>query len=168
MKNMILIFNTILNYLLFLIKLILLSAVISIPITFICSIFEKEYNVLYKKNKNQILTFYILIYLVVMIFLIILYFLPLIIASYDFTFLEIIVNIFKLIIINLLLSAIVLVFAIISLAIYEKLNKNNKKFKNKLNAFNLWKSNTLVIIIMFIIYILFPNILPLILYIIYL
>lgn len=165
---MILIFNTILNYLLFLIKLILLSAVISIPITFICSIFEKEYNVLYKKNKNQILTFYILIYLVVMIFLIILYFLPLIIASYDFTFLEIIVNIFKLIIINLLLSAIVLVFAIISLAIYEKLNKNNKKFKNKLNAFNLWKSNTLVIIIMFIIYILFPNILPLILYIIYL
>jgi hypothetical protein len=83
-------------------------------------------------------------------------------------------SIFRLLVVNLLLTAIVVIFEMITTLIYEKLNKRhyNKKgklskaIKQSLNFVDLWISLTITFICVFFVYLLFPKIIAILLYLI--
>jgi hypothetical protein len=160
------------NYIVFLFKLIISSLIFAIPFTLICIILEKEFKILNKK-KSFFLSLFILIYIISYIILLVTYYLPFIITGFPAntfwnTLITIVFNTLRLLFVNLIISGILLFFAFISTAIYEKLNENKKK-KNKEHTqiFKLWVSISISAIIAYIIYLIFPKILSLIVYIIY-
>lgn len=158
------IFLTILNYIWFLIKLVFYAILLSIPIFIIIKLFKNKYNTLNKKYKNQILSISIIFYILNLIILFLIYFIPSISGLYFENFFEYIVffiyHILRLMIINVLFTGIFLIFTLITLGIYDK-------FKIK-NNFSLFKSLIITNIFLFVLLIIFPKIIAIIIYLIYL
>jgi ABC-type iron transport system FetAB permease component len=99
------------------------------------------------------------------------YFLPFIIYGFpENTFwnilLMIISNIIRLLFVNLILTSILLFFSFITTAIYEKLNKKTNN-KEHIKIIKLWISISVSLSIVYILYLVFPKILSLIIYLIY-
>jgi hypothetical protein len=158
------IFITILNYLWFLIKLIGFAILLSIPAYIIIKIFKNKYNSLNKKYENQILSISIIFYFFNLIILFLIYFIPSLSGLYFEKFINYIVffiyHIFRLAIINILLTGIFLVFTLITLAVYDKFKLQNN--------FSLFKSLIITNIFLFVLLIIFPKLIAIIIYLIYL
>jgi hypothetical protein len=158
------IFITILNYLWFLIKLIGFAILLSIPAYIIIKIFKNKYNSLNKKYENQILSISIIFYFFNLIILFLIYFIPSLSGLYFEKFINYIVffiyHIFRLALINILLTGIFLVFTLITLAVYDKFKLQNN--------FSLFKSLIITNIFLFVLLIIFPKLIAIIIYLIYL
>jgi len=165
------IFQVIISYLWFIIKLILLVIVTSIPFIILTYIFKNFFNKL-RKKKSYLFSISFIIYIISLVIILLVYFIPIIGStglglwnSIGF----VVYHIIRLAIINLLLTAILVIFAFIVTALYEKLQiKKTKKQKRVLSLRNLCISISLVLIIIFIIILLFPKLLSLIIFMIFL
>jgi hypothetical protein len=161
------IFQTIINYIWFLIKLVGISLLFSIPFFIIIKLLEKKYLKL-RKKLSVIFSLSIIIFIINYIILLFIYFIPalssinIIMSTMD-VILLIIFHVFRLLIINILITAIFLIFALITLAFYDKLNNKYKKRNN----LNLIASLTLTNIILFIILLIFPKLMAILIYLIY-
>ncbi len=171
------IFLKLFNYLWFFIKLVFFSAIFAIPFVFVVNWLKNPFSKI-REKRNYIVSLFFLTYVVLFIFLII-YFVFLIIntglpVSGYYLILFFLYSIFRLLVVNLLLTAIVVIFEMITTLIYEKLNKRhyNKKgklskaIKQSLNFVDLWISLTITFICVFFVYLLFPKIIAILLYLI--
>jgi hypothetical protein len=145
------------NYLWFIIKLILLSAAISLPVIALTYIFKNFYNRL-RQKKSFLVSISIIIFIISYVIILLIYFIPLIGNNIELItageiILFIFIQILRLAIINLIITGIIIIFAFISSAIYDKLSKNKKK----LNFWYLWISFIICFIILFIVILLFPK-----------
>ncbi|NCP72157.1 hypothetical protein GW835_02070 [archaeon] len=162
------IFQTILNYLLFILKLVGVSILFSIPFFIIVKIFKSKFINLRKKF-SVIGSLFIIIYIISYIILLLIYFLPIISTFYqDLTFWQsvgfIFYHLIRLILINIIISGVILSFSFITLAIYDKSETNKKKPYHNLNLF---KSLIITNIIIFFILLVFPKLIALLVYLIY-
>ncbi len=171
------IFTNIFNYLLFIIKLIIYCGVLAIPFVFITNLLTKRYNKFNKKKSFVVSVFYTC-FPIMYILILLIYFIPSFIYGFGgdywvLTLQAIIFNIIKLFITSIVFTLLLVVFVFIASAFYDyykkkHLQKNKKKKlqKDKYN-FLLWISITSTNIILFIIYLLFPRLLSLLVYLIY-
>lgn len=169
------IFTKTLNYLWFFIKLIFFSAIFAIPFVFIVDWLKKPF-LKFREKKSFIVSLFLLTYIVLAILLLIYFIVLLFITSIPVSGFYLIIffiyNILKLLFINLLLSAIVVIFAMITTFAYEKINSKHKQkdkkksSKKSLNYLDLWLSLTITFICVFFVYLIFPKILALLLYLI--
>ncbi|MFH0905759.1 MAG: hypothetical protein V1824_00295 [archaeon] len=162
------IFQTILNYLLFLIKSLVLLGLLAIPFI---AIFQVSKMVFAKiiKSKNQFTSLFIISYIWLYLLILIYYFIPLIGDKTPYTIIEwilfILFHILRLAIINLLFTGIVVIFELIAVAIYEK--QNRKRKIRHTNLFNLWLAIFISLICFGILLIIFPKLISIILYLLY-
>ena len=161
------IFQIILNYAWFLIKLLFYALILAIPFTLITIPLRNWFLKTNKKIKNFLFSSSIIAYVVSYILLLAFYFIPIINSDTFQTTNELLIfisiHIIRLAIINLLITAIIIILIFIILFIYEKINKNAKTF----SLFNLWKSISIGLIICFIITILFPKLIAMLIYLIF-
>jgi hypothetical protein len=172
-----LIIKNICNYILFIFKLIIYCAIFALPLVLITNLLTKRYLVL-RKKKSFVASLVFIIYPIVYILLLLIYFLPSIIygfGEYSFIFVlqAIVFNFLKLLLVAIIVTLSIVVCAFITSAFYENFKKKhlqkNKKKKLQKNKYNflLWASITSTNIIIFIIYLLFPRLLSLLVYLIY-
>ncbi len=161
-------FQVVLNYLLTIVKLIGLSILCAIPFFILIKIFKNKYLLL-RKKKSVIFSLFIIIFILSYIILLLIYFLPLLSIFKGVSFLNILGIIFyhliRLLIVNILISGVFLGFSFITLAFYDKFNEKKKHPKTNLN---LIKSLILTNIIFFIILLIFPKLIAILIYLIYL
>ncbi|MCK9292576.1 MAG: hypothetical protein WCY27_00735 [archaeon] len=161
------IFQIILNYVWFIIKLLFYALILAIPLTLITLPLRNWFLKINKKIENFLFSSSIITYVISYLLLLAFYFIPIInsgsFQTTDKLLIFILIHIVRLAIINLLITAIIIIFIFIILFIYEKFNKNSKQF----NFFNLWKSTAIGLIIFFIIIILFPKLIAMLIYLIF-
>lgn len=161
-------FQVVLNYLWAIVKLIGLSILCAIPFFILIKIFKNKYLLL-RKKKSVIFSLFIIIFILSYIILLLIYFLPILSIFKGVSFLNILGIIFyhliRLLIINILISGVFLGFSFITLAFYDKFNEKKKQPKTNLN---LIKSLILTNIIFFIILLIFPKLIAILIYLIYL
>ncbi len=168
---------TILNHLFFVIKLFIYSCIFALPFVLITNLLTKRYQ-RYKKKKSFVRSVFLTTFPIVYILLLLIYFVPSLIygfGGYSFNVIiqAVIFNIFKLFFVAVIFSLLLLIAVFITSAIYDNLKKRSlqkiKKKKLPKNKYNflLWLSITFTIIISFIIYLFFPVLLSLIVYLIY-
>jgi len=158
------ILTIILNYILMILKVIGISFLCALPFFIIIKLLNKKYLKL-KKKTNQIISVSIIFYIINAIILILIYFVPIIGTAFKtMTTINIVVffiyHIIRLLLINILLTGIFMILSLITFAIYDKLNKKNN--------FTLIKSLTITNIICFVLLLIFPKIIAIIIYLIYL
>jgi hypothetical protein len=169
-----LVFDKIINYFLLVIKLIIYSAVFSIPFVFITKLLTKTYKK-HAKKRNFIVSCFLTVFPIMYILLLITYFLPSIVYGFEEHFSVIIqailFNIFKLFIVAIIFTLMTIILIFIASAFYDYYKKKyitKKKITKKQYNLLLLGSITSTNIILFIIYLLFPRLLSLIVYLIYL
>jgi len=163
------IFQIILNYLLFFLKLIGISIVASIPFFLIIKLFKSKFISLRKKF-SVIGSLFIIISIISYIILLLIYFLPIISSFYKtLTFwnsvIFVIYHLIRLLIINILISGIILSISFITLGLYDKFDTNKKQPYHNLNLF---KSLIITNILVFFILLIFPKLIAMLIYLIYL
>lgn len=170
------IISTILNYIWVFIKLLFFCAILSLPVIgiiyFLKGLFQK-----FNKKYSFILSLFISIFAFVYVSLLFLYFIPILSKFSEFAFLDavgfILFHLARLIIVGALFSGIILIAGIFVSLLYDNYNKSKKlkskkKNEDKINFFNLWKSLTIVLVVIFcFIFIVFPRLPVIILYLIY-
>jgi len=169
------IIETLLNYALVIIKTIIFSAVIAIPFVFITLLGKDLFDHLYFKKKNSYLfSMFILVYGLLFIVLLLVYFLPIIFQGIGLppvnSIIFVILQVFRLIIVNILITGILLVFILVCTAIYDSISKTDIKKKSKakqLNILNLWFSLIIIILIIFALLIIFPKLIAMLIYLIF-
>ena len=178
------IISIILNYIWVFIKLLLFSAAVSLPFVALTYLLKDKFNWLRtKKNLSFALSLFIIIFVVSYIVLLFTFFLPALGKFSTFSFLEAIAFIFlhiaRLLLVNLLFTAMLFIIAMFISLLYDsfvnkKVKKRTKtKIKVKtsitLSFFSLWKSFSMVFFIMFLfLIIVFPGLIAIILYLIFL
>ncbi|MFA5746258.1 MAG: hypothetical protein WCX82_04585 [archaeon] len=170
---------TILNYVWVFIKLLLFSAVASLPFIGITYLLKTQFLKLRTKKLSYALSLYILIYIISFIGLVFIYFIPILDKFSTFTFLNgigfVVFQLIRLLLINLLLSAMMFIIAMFISLLYDSfIEKKDKKKKvvkvkiEKLSFLNLWKSFSMVFFVMFLfILIVFPSLIAMIMYLIF-
>ena len=170
---------TILNYIWVFIKILLLSAVISLPFIGATYLLKNKFSELRDKKLSYALSLYIIIYIISFIFLVFIYFIPILDKFSTFTFLEaigfILFQIVRLLLVNLLLSAMIFIVSMFISLLYDSFNeKKDKKRKTvkakveKLSFLNLWKSFSMVFFVVFLfILVVFPSLIAMIMYLIF-
>jgi len=166
--------STIFNYILFILKLIALFILISIPIIILVYIFKNWFE---KSKKLFIWKLSKITYLISLIGICLLYFIPVFKVNLGYNFWGYLafigLHLLWLIIINLLLTGIFIIFGFICKGIYDYLTKNQNKTKKKkeainINLLNLWISLIITWAIIFIVYMIFPKLIAMLLFLIYL
>lgn len=165
------------NYLFFVIKLIIYSAIFALPFVLITNLLTKRYTNL-RKKKSFVVSIFIVVFPIIYILLLLTYFIPSIIYGFGgyhwaLVLQAVAFNIFKLLFTCIIFTLLIVICAFITSAFYDyykkkqlQKNKKRKLQKNKYN-FLLWISITSTNIILFIIYLLFPRLLSLLVYLIY-
>ncbi len=170
--------DIILNYVWFILKLLALCIALSIPILILTYIFKGWFE---RSKKSFLFKLSLVTYLISLIGICLIYFIPVfkIGLGDGYGFWNYIVFIFLhllwFIIINILITAIIIIFGMITKGIYDSfLKKKNLKNKKKVKAIEpisikfLWISLIITWIIIFIVYIVFPKLIAMLLYLIYL
>jgi len=169
---------TILNYIWVFIKLLLFSAVVSLPFVGLTYLLQKPFNWLRKEKKLSFaLSLFILLFVVSYVFLIFIYFIPVLDKFSTFTFFEgilfILLQLLRLFLVNLLFTAMMFIIAMFISMLYDsfinkKENKRKTKASEKISFFNLWKAFAMVFFVVFLfILIVFPSIAAIIIYLIF-
>lgn len=160
------VFSTIFNYIWFFIKLCGVSVLLSLPIILFVYLFKFLFKKINKK-KSFLVSMFVTIYLVSLIIILGIYFIPTISINFQYTFFEglffVILHLFRLIITNILIAGILLVFAFIISLFYDKFNKSKKE----LNFLPLLISTSITSLILIIINIIFPKLIAMIMFIIF-
>jgi hypothetical protein len=167
-------FATIINYVWVFIKLFILCAVLSIPILGLVYFFKNFFKKLNKKY-SFVLSLYIIIFILNYIVLLLLYFIPAIsklVAEYNFLdgLLFVLFHIARLILINALFSGILLIIGMFISLLYDsnKPKTKKKKAKEEISFLNLWKSITIVLVVVIsFILVIFPKLPVIIFYLLY-
>lgn len=167
-------FATIINYVWVFIKLFILCAVLSIPILGLVYFFKNFFKKLNKKY-SFVLSLYIIIFILNYIVLLLLYFIPAIsklVAEYNFLdgLLFVLFHIARLILINALFSGILLIIGMFISLLYDsnKSKTKKKKAKEEISFLNLWKSITIVLVVVIsFILVIFPKLPVIIFYLLY-
>ena len=160
------------NYLLFILKLCVCSAILAIPVILLVFLFKNFFKKLNNK-KNFVFSLFIISYIVTLIIILLMYFIPIIRFGFETELIgfwskfgNVLLHILRLAIVNLLITGIVVTFGFLASAIYDKLSRNKKQ--KTINLKNLWISLCIVNIIVIIIILLFPTLISIILNLIYL
>lgn len=167
----------VLNYIWVFIKLFIFCAFLSLPFIGATYIFKSIFSKLNKKY-SYVVSLFLCIFGISYIIILLLYFIPILNKFAEFTFLDaigfILFHIARLIIVTALFSAVLLIIGMFVSLMYENSNKSKKvKLKRKkevttLSFFNLWKSFTIVLVVVTtFILIVFPKLPVIILYLIY-
>ena len=164
---------SILNYVWVLIKLFFICVLFSLPIIGIIYLFKGLFRKIKKKHSFS-LSLFSSIFIVTYPILLIIYFIPVLSQYNELLFLEIIgltlFQIVRLILVNLLFSAILFIFGLFVSLLYdsnlEKIKKSKKK--KEINFFALWKNTAIVLFVMItFVLLVFPRLPAIILYLIY-
>ena len=162
-----------LNYVWFIFKLLALCIVLSIPILLLVYIFKGWFA---NSKKSFIFKLSTITYLISLIGISLMYFIPVLkIGLGDgYTFWNyvvfILLHLLWLIIINILITAILIIFGLAARGIYDSFNKSKDKKKKAepINIKYLWLTLIITWIIIFIVYLIFPKLIAMLLYLIYL
>jgi len=172
--------DTILNYVWFVFKLLALCIILSIPILILTYIFKGWFE---KSKKSFIFKLFSITYLISLLGICLLYFIPTFQVGLGegYTFWNyvvfILLHLLWLIVINILIAGILIVFGLLAKGIYDYfLKKKNSKEKKKqkaneiinVNIKYLWISLIITWVIIFVVYIIFPKLIAMLLYLIYL
>jgi len=166
--------ETILNYVWFVLKLLALFIIISIPILISVYIFQGYFQ---RSKKSFLWKLSIVTYFISLIGINLLYFIPVFKVNLGYNFggyLAFIgLHLLWLILINLLLTGIFIIFGFICKGIYDYLSKDKNKIKKikeaiQINLKFLWISLIITWVIIFIVYVLFPKLIAMLLFLIYL
>ena len=169
--------DTILNYVWFVFKLLALCIILSIPILIITYIFKAWFE---RSKKSFLFKLFAITYLISLIGISLLYFIPTLqIGLGDgYTFWNYVVFILLhflwFIFINILITGVLIIFGLLAKGIYDSLLKKNTKDKKKqkvsegINIKYLWISLIITWVIIFVVYIVFPKLIAMLLYLIYL
>jgi hypothetical protein len=171
--------DTILNYVWFVFKLLALCIILSIPILVLIYIFKGWFN---RSKKSFLFKLFIITYLISLIGVCLIYFIPTLQVGLGdgYTFWNyvvfILLHLLWFIFINILITGIIIIFGLLTKGIYDYfLRKNKKEKKTKksteltnINIKYLWISLIITWIIVFIVYLVFPKLIAMILYLIYL
>ena len=172
---------SILNYIWVFIKLLLFSALISLPFVGLTYLLRKKFEFLRtQKKQNFAKSLFIIIFIVLYVILVLVYFIPVLDIFPTFTFLEaiafILIQLARLLLVNLLFSGMLFIMGMFIALLYEsminKTNKNKKtKTKKKTEKFSfisLWKSFSMVFfVVLLFLLILFPSLIAMILFLIF-
>lgn len=168
------ILSTILNYLYVFLKIILFAIISCIPAYILIKIFSKKYDSL-RKKKSVFFSLTIIIYIVSLVVLLLIYFIPTIPMMTDASFIDFLKLFFyhflRLIFINIIFTGLYLSYAFLVMSFNDNFNKKLKKTKHKKTIkknLNLVKSLSLTNIIVFILILVFPKLIPILLYLIFL
>lgn len=171
---------SILNYVWVFIKLLLFSALLSLPFIGLTYIFQKKFNWLRKDKKLSFAkSLFIIIFVISYIVLILVYFIPVLDKFSTFTFFEgvlfVLIQFGRLLLVNLLFTGMFFIIAMFISMLYdsfmEKKEKKKKTKKQKLEILyfvDLWKSFAMVFfVVMLFLIIIFPSLIAMILYLIF-
>lgn len=173
--------SSILNYIWVFIKLLLFSAVVSLPFIGLTYLLKKKFAWLREKKKLSFAkALFIIIFIISYILLVFIYFIPVLDKFSTFTFLEaiafILIQLARLLLVNLLFSAMLFILGMFIALLYDSMinKKGNKpktkakKKEEKLSFFNLWKSFSMVFFVTFLfLLIIFPSLIAMILFLIF-
>jgi len=166
--------ETILNYVWFVLKLLVLFVIISIPIMILVYIFQGWFE---RSKKSFIWKLSIATYIISFIGINLLYYIPVLKIGLDYNFGNYLafigLHLLWFILINLLFTGIFVIFGFICKGIYDSLNKDKSKTKKKkeitpVNLKYLWISLIITWVIVIIIYVIFPKLIAMLLFLIYL
>jgi len=169
--------DTILNYVWFVFKLLALCIILSIPILIITYIFKGWFE---RSKKSFLFKLFAITYLISFIGICLLYFIPTfqIGLGDGYTFWNyvvfILLHLLWFIFINILITGVLIIFGLLAKGIYDSLFKKNTKDKKKqkvsegINIKYLWISLIITWVIIFVVYIVFPKLIAILLYLIYL
>ena len=169
--------DTILNYVWFVFKLLALCIILSIPILIITYIFKGWFE---RSKKSFLFKLFAITYLISLIGICLLYFIPTfqIGLGDGYTFWNyvvfILLHILWFIFINILITGVLIIFGLLAKGIYDSFSKRNKNDKKKqkvsegINIKYLWISLIITWVIIFVVYIVFPKLIAMLLYLIYL
>jgi len=171
---------TILNYIWVFIKLLLFCAIISLPFIGITYLLQKKFEWLrVKKKLSYALSLFIIIFVISYVILLLIFFISSLGKFSTFYFGEsllfILIQTIRLFLVNLLFTGMLFIIAMFIALLYDSfVNKKDKKIKTRtkktrgLAFFNLWKAFTMVFFVVFLfIIIIFPKIIAIILFLIY-
>lgn len=171
---------SLLNYLWVFIKLLLFSALLSLPfigLTYLC---QNRFRWLRKDKKLSFAkSLFIFIFVISYIVLILVYFIPILDKFSKFTFFEgvlfVLIHIGRLLLVNLLFSSMLFIVGMFISMLYDsfiekkqKKKKAKKQKSEKLSFMDLWKSFAMVLFVVFLfLMIIFPSLTAIILYLIF-
>ncbi|HOZ35635.1 MAG TPA: hypothetical protein PLK55_01460 [archaeon] len=169
-----------LNYIWVFIKLLLFSALLALPFIGLTYLFQKKFNWLRLDKKLSFAkSLFIIIFVISYIALIIVYFVPVLDKFSTFTFFEgvlfVLIQIVRLFLVNLLFTGMFFIIAMFISMLYdsfmekkEKKKKTKKQKSEKLVFIDLWKSFAMVLfVVMLFLIIIFPSLIAMILYLIF-
>jgi len=163
--------DTILNYVWFVLKLLVLCIVLSIPILILTYIFKGWFE---RSKKSFLFKLSLITYFISFIGICLLYFIPIINTGLGEGYIFwnyivfILLHLLWFIIINILITAIIIIFGMIAKGIYDAFIKNTKRKAKNIAIKYLWISLIITWVIIFIIYIIFPKLIAMLLFLIYL
>ena len=171
---------SILNYIWVFIKLLLFSALLSLPFIGLTYLFQKKFNWLrHDKKLSFAKSLFIVIFVISYIVLILVYFIPILDKFSTFTFFEgvlfVLIQIARLLVVNLLFTGMFFIIAMFISMLYdsfmekkEKKKKTKKQKSEKLSFVDLWKSFAMVLfVVLLFLIIIFPSLIAMILYLIF-
>ncbi|HRS42916.1 MAG TPA: hypothetical protein P5530_03555 [Candidatus Diapherotrites archaeon] len=171
---------SLLNYLWVFIKLLLFSALLSLPFIGLTYLFQKKFNWLRKDKKLSFAkSLFIIIFIITYIVLILIYFIPILDKFSTFTFFEgvlfVLIQLGRLLLVNLLFTSMLFIVAMFISMLYdsfmekkEKKKKTRKQKSEKLSFIELWKSFAMVLfVILLFLMIIFPSLIAMIIYLIF-